>query len=87
MGSNYKQHSQTVADGRDSIIEAAEVLKSIAAKSLGGPGEPHFDMKFKRILVDGDYIVAQIFSTRWVGGTGEHVCDLYRREDARAVEH
>ncbi|KAI3572792.1 hypothetical protein IWW34DRAFT_856359 [Fusarium oxysporum f. sp. albedinis] len=84
---NYKQHSQMVSDGRDSIIEASKVLKSIAAKHWTGPGEPHFNMMFKRILVDGDYIVAQIFSERWPGDAGEHVFDLYRWKNGRVVEH
>ncbi|EEU38459.1 uncharacterized protein NECHADRAFT_88631 [Fusarium vanettenii 77-13-4] len=84
---NYKQHSQLVADGRDSIIEASKVLESIAARHWTGPGEPHFNMNFKRILVDVDYIVAQIFSTRWPGDAGEHVFDLYRWKDGKVVEH
>ncbi|KAK2488231.1 hypothetical protein H9L39_02158, partial [Fusarium oxysporum f. sp. albedinis] len=84
---NYRQHSQMVADGRDSIIEASKVLKSIAAKNWKGPGEPHFNMMFKRILVDGDYIVAQIFSERWPGDAGEHVFDLYRWKNGKVVEH
>ncbi|ENH66332.1 hypothetical protein FOC1_g10001454 [Fusarium oxysporum f. sp. cubense race 1] len=84
---NYKQHSQMVSDGRDSIIEASKVLKSIAAKHWTGPGEPHFNMVFKRILVDGDYIVAQIFSERWPGDAGEHVFDLYRWKNGKVVEH
>ncbi|EXA31964.1 hypothetical protein FOVG_16842 [Fusarium oxysporum f. sp. pisi HDV247] len=84
---NYRQHSQMVADGRDSIIEASKVLKSFAAKNWKGPGEPHFNMMFKRILVDGDYIVAQIFSERWPGDAGEHVFDLYRWKNGKVVEH
>ncbi|KAI8722733.1 hypothetical protein NCS52_00418000 [Fusarium sp. LHS14.1] len=84
---SYKQHSQMVGDGRESIIEASKIIKSIAAKHWKGPGEPHFKMNFKRILVDGDYIVAQIFSTRWPGDTGEHVFDLYRWKNGKAVEH
>ncbi|CAG9953171.1 unnamed protein product [Clonostachys rosea f. rosea IK726] len=84
---NYKQHSQLVADGRESIIEASKILKSIAAKHWTGPGEPHFNMQFKRVLVDGDYIVAQIFSERWPGDSGEHVFDLYRWKNGKVVEH
>ncbi|KAH7460988.1 hypothetical protein FOMA001_g19437 [Fusarium oxysporum f. sp. matthiolae] len=84
---NYKQHSQMVADGRDSIIEAFKILKSIAAKHWTGHGEPHFKVNLKRILVDGDYIVTQIFSERWTGDTGEHVFDLYRWKNGKAVEH
>ncbi|KAG5761242.1 hypothetical protein H9Q72_010643 [Fusarium xylarioides] len=55
---NYKQHSQMVSDSRNSIIKASKVLKSIAAKHWTGPGELYFNMMFKRILVDRDYIVA-----------------------------
>ncbi|KAF5971624.1 hypothetical protein FBULB1_9135 [Fusarium bulbicola] len=84
---NYKQHSQLVADGRDSIIEASKILKSIAAKHWTGLGEPHFNMMFKRILVDGDYVVAQILSERWPGDEGEHVFDLYRWKNGSVVEH
>lgn len=84
---SYKQHSQMVGDGRDSIIEASKVLKSIAAEKWVGPGEPHFKMDFKRILVDGDYVIVQILSTRWPGDTGEHVFDLYRFKNGKVVEH
>ncbi|KAF4462514.1 hypothetical protein FALBO_10657 [Fusarium albosuccineum] len=84
---NYKQHSQLVADGRDSIIEASKFLKSIAAKHWTGSGEPHYNMVFKRILVDGDYVVSQIFSTRWPGDAGEHVFDMYRWKNGKVVEH
>ncbi|KAH7146835.1 hypothetical protein B0J13DRAFT_441499 [Dactylonectria estremocensis] len=83
----YKQHSQMVGDGLESIIEASKVLKSIAAKKWVGPGEPHFQMTFKRILVDGDYVNVQIFSERWPGDTGEHVFDLYRLKNGKFVEH
>ncbi|KAF4498651.1 hypothetical protein FAGAP_5129 [Fusarium agapanthi] len=84
---NYKQHSQLVLDGRDSIIESSKILKSIAAYHWTGPGEPHFNMMFKRILVDGDYVVAQILYERWLGDEGDHVFDLYRWKNGRVVEH
>lgn len=84
---NYKQHSQMVGDGRDSIIEASKILKSIAAKKWTEPGEPHIKMDFRRILVDGNYVTTQILSTRWPGDAGEHVIDLYRWKNGKAVEH
>ncbi|SPN96512.1 uncharacterized protein DNG_00040 [Cephalotrichum gorgonifer] len=86
---SYRQHShsQDIGDGQDSIIEASKVLKSIAAEHWEGPGEPHFKMDFKRILVDGDYVIVQILSTRWPGDTGEHVFDMYRMKNGKFVEH
>jgi predicted SnoaL-like aldol condensation-catalyzing enzyme len=85
---SYKQHSQLVGgSGPDSIIQASKTLKSTAEKNWVGPGQPYVKLIFKRILVDGDYVMVQIFSEGWPSDTGAHVFDLFRLENGKFVEH
>ena len=85
---NYKQHSNmATSDRQDSILEVAQLMKSIAAKKWKGDGEPRFFIDVKRILVDGEYVVCQVHGRRWEGDIGEHVFDMYRYRDGQFVEH
>lgn len=85
---NYKQHStMATSDGQDSIIEVAQLMKSIATKHWAGAGEPHFRIDPKRIMVDGEYVICQVHGRRWEQDSGQHVFDMYRYWDGRFVEH
>lgn len=83
----YKQHSPLVGDGQNSIIEAAKLVRSWVEPKWEGPGEPHANMQFKRVLVDGPYMIVQHHTRRWEGDRGHHVIDIYRVKDGRFAEH
>ncbi|UPL02765.1 hypothetical protein LCI18_013699 [Fusarium solani-melongenae] len=84
----YKQHSQFIGgQGQDSIIAASKALKAMATEIWVGPGEPYVKLNFKKILVDGDHVVVQIFSEGWPSEIGGHVIDVFRLKDGKFVEH
>lgn len=89
----YIQHSPSVADGVDSIFDFGELASKKAAELWGRPQErpvPEFD--FKRIFVDGQYVICHLLATRYPGDLGWVCADFFRlAEDAngdfRVVEH
>lgn len=84
----YKQHSQLIeGQGLDSIIEASKTLKSMAAEKWVGPGDPYVKLNFKKVLVDGDHVIVQIFSEGWPVDSGGHIIDVFRIKDGKFVEH
>ncbi|KAH7089424.1 hypothetical protein FB567DRAFT_520741 [Paraphoma chrysanthemicola] len=85
---NYKQHStMATTDGQNSIIEVAQLMRSIASEHWKGMVEPHFQIEPKRIMVDGEYVICQVHGRRWENDSGQHVIDLYRYRDGQFVEH
>ncbi|CAI7669682.1 unnamed protein product [Penicillium crustosum] len=45
------------------------------------------EIRFKRVLTDGDYIVIQSHVVRWKGDLGLNVFDMLRHIDGEFVEH
>lgn len=85
---SYNQHSQTVdGTGLESIIEVSKILKAVAARKWEGTGEPHVKLSFRRILVDGEYVVCHIYTEGWPGEGGGIVIDVFRLENGKFVEH
>lgn len=75
----YIQHSPSVADGLDSIFDFGELASKQAAELWGKPNErpvPEFD--FKRIFVDGDFVICHLLATRFPGDRGWNCVDIFR---------
>lgn len=84
---NYKQHNAWATDGPDSIIDVAKWLQKSCIENWTGSGEPHCDFQYKRILVDGEYVLCQFRGVRYPGDIGHYVWDLYRFQDGKWAEH
>ncbi|KAI8932567.1 hypothetical protein NX059_010743 [Plenodomus lindquistii] len=85
---SYNQHSQSaVGTGLESIIYVSKLLKAAAAKEWKGTGEPYVNLKFERVLIDGDYVICHIYTEGWPGVGGGIVFDVFRVENGKLVEH
>ena len=74
MREDYKQHNQTVKDGRAGFIEFA-----------GFFFQQHPKMRVVKILEDGDMVC--VFFECTVDSGVNKVCDLYRLQDGLLAEH
>lgn len=82
----YKQHNPEVGDGPESIIEFSELANKKIQGLIGNAAESP-EIRFKRVLTDGDYIVIQSHVVRWKGDLGLNVFDMLRHIDGEFVEH
>ncbi len=78
VGSYYRQHNPTVADGKAAIIEALH-------KWLPATPELHYD--FKNIWSDGDRVIVHSLVTTSPQDRGMAVVDIFRLEHGKVVEH
>ncbi|USP82868.1 hypothetical protein yc1106_10142 [Curvularia clavata] len=83
---NYKQHDPLVGDGQQSIIDFSAVMEKRTEEITGKPsGIP--EIRFKRILVDGEFVFVHVHSLRWPDDIGIAVMDLFRFKDGVFTEH
>ncbi|TVY79145.1 hypothetical protein Focb16_v008193 [Fusarium oxysporum f. sp. cubense] len=83
---DYKQHDPMVGDGRQSIIEFFNFMQDKTTEIIGRTA-PIPDIFFKRILVDGPYVIVHAHVRRWPEDEGLAVVDLFRYENGLFVEH
>lgn len=76
VGDPYVQHNPTIADGRQTAIDALDSKFR----------HPDARFEIKKILVDGDLAVVHVraFPT---GGREAAVADFFRLENGKIVEH
>ena len=78
-GANYRQHNPLIEDGVAGV-------KKFAAWVMAN--HPDARCEIKRVFADGDHV---ILHSHWHGLSdnprGEAVVDIFRLEDAKAVEH
>ena len=72
----YIQHNPTIADGRESAINALHDKFA----------HPNANFEIKKILVDGDLAVVHVRAFP-SGGKEAAVADFYRLENGKIVEH
>src|SRR6266498_750717 len=87
---DYKQHNPLVGDGAESIIEFGELMKAAAAEQAKEAGKKVFEkpeLRYKHLLVDGEFIVVHVHAVRWEGDLGMNIFDLFRYRDGLFVEH
>lgn len=80
LSSTYKQHHPMLADGPDSVFAFATKQRE---KANGRSPEFHF----KRILVDGDFVMTHRHIIRWPGDRGLQLFDMFRMQEGLFTEH
>jgi predicted SnoaL-like aldol condensation-catalyzing enzyme len=78
VGSSYRQHNPTVADGRQPFIDYVEGF----AKAF-----PNFRIDFKRFVAEGDLVVVHSHLVPKPGDRGMAVMDIFRVNYGKVVEH
>jgi predicted SnoaL-like aldol condensation-catalyzing enzyme len=85
---DYKQHNPLVGDGRQSIVDFGELMAKLATKGWNNGGKvPEAELRYKHILVDGDFITVHVHAIRWPGDRGTNVIDIFRFQNGLFCEH
>jgi predicted SnoaL-like aldol condensation-catalyzing enzyme len=77
LGSEYKQHNPTAADGKEGLRSFIDFLKARFPTQRG---------EIKRVIAEGDLVVLHVHSTRGEG-PGRAIVDIFRVRDGKVVEH
>ncbi|MFX0580463.1 ester cyclase [Nocardia nepalensis] len=75
---HYIQHNPEIADGFDGLLARLTRLKE---------GAPNLRAEVKRIVAEGDYVVAHVHGVREPGDRGLAIMDIFRLDDGKLVEH
>jgi predicted SnoaL-like aldol condensation-catalyzing enzyme len=78
LGSQYKQHNPTAADGAEGLRGFIDFLKMRFPNQRG---------EIKRVIAEGDLVVLHVHSTRGDGTPGRAIVDIFRIENGKVVEH
>ena len=78
LGSQYKQHNPTAADGAEGLRAFIDFLKARYPNQRG---------EIKRIVAEGDLVVLHVHSTRGDDTPGRAIVDIFRIENGKVVEH
>ncbi|WP_327095566.1 nuclear transport factor 2 family protein [Nocardia vinacea] len=78
FGTHYTQHNPEIADGFDGLLARLTGLKE---------GAPKLRVEVKRIVAEGDYVVAHVHGVREPGDRGLAIMDIFRLADGKLVEH
>jgi predicted SnoaL-like aldol condensation-catalyzing enzyme len=78
LGSHYKQHNPTAADGAEGLSAFIDFLKARYPNQRG---------EIKRVIAEGDLVVLHVHSTRDDGTPGRAIVDIFRVENGKVVEH
>src|SRR6187549_668499 len=78
LGSQYKQHNPTAADGAEGLKGFIDFLKAKFPKQRGD---------IKLVVAEGDKVVLHVHSTRDDGTPGRAIVDIFRVENGKVVEH
>ena len=78
LGSNYRQHNPTAADGAEGLRTFIDFLKMRYPNQRGA---------IKRVIAEGDLVVLHVHSTRGDDTPGRAIVDVFRIENGKVVEH
>jgi predicted SnoaL-like aldol condensation-catalyzing enzyme len=78
LGSAYKQHNPTAADGAEGLRAFIDFLKMRFPNQRG---------EIKRVIAEGDLVVLHVHSTRGDGTPGRAIVDIFRIDNGKVVEH
>jgi predicted SnoaL-like aldol condensation-catalyzing enzyme len=78
LGSSYKQHNPTAADGAEGLRAFIDFLKTRFPNQRG---------EIKRVIAEGDLVVLHVHSTRGDETPGRAIVDIFRIENGKVVEH
>jgi predicted SnoaL-like aldol condensation-catalyzing enzyme len=78
LGSGYKQHNPTAADGREGLRGFIDFLKARYPEQRG---------EIKRVIAEGNLVVLHVHSTRGDGTPGRAIVDIFAIDGGKVVEH
>ena len=78
LGTEYKQHNPTAADGPEGLRAFIDFLKMRFPNQRG---------EIKRVIAEGDLVVLHVHSTRGDDTPGRAIVDIFRVENGKVVEH
>jgi predicted SnoaL-like aldol condensation-catalyzing enzyme len=78
LGSEYKQHNPTAADGAEGLRGFIDFLKARFPNQRG---------EIKRVIAEGDLVVLHVHSTRGDDTPGRAIVDIFRIDNGKVVEH
>jgi predicted SnoaL-like aldol condensation-catalyzing enzyme len=78
IGERYIQHNPLVADGPAGLAAFVELLKQRF---------PNLRGEVKRMVAEGEYVVAHVHGVREPGQLGMAIVDIFRLENLKIVEH
>jgi predicted SnoaL-like aldol condensation-catalyzing enzyme len=78
LGSSYRQHNPTAADGAEGLRAFIDFLKTRFPNQRG---------EIKRVVAEGDLVVLHVHSTRGDDTPGRAIVDIFRVENGKVVEH
>lgn len=85
---DYKQHDQSVGTGRESIIDFAKNMRAEQIAKGVDPKEPGYvHIEYKRIFVDGEYVVPHMHIVRFPGDEGLQGIEPLSYKDGVFREH
>ena len=78
LGSGYKQHNPTAADGAEGLKGFIAYLKQTF---------PQTHSEITMAFADGDYVILRVHAVRTPGTLGNAIVDIFRLENGKVVEH
>ena len=78
LGSQYRQHNPTAADGAEGLRAFIDFLKARFPNQRG---------EIVRVIAEGDLVVLHVHSTRGDDTPGRAIVDIFRVENGKIVEH
>ena len=78
LGSSYRQHNPTAADGAEGLRGFIDFLKMRFPNQRG---------EIKRVIAEGDLVMLHVHSTRGDDTPGRAIVDIFRIENGKVVEH
>jgi len=78
LGSGYKQHNPTAADGPEGLKGLIAFLKT---------SFPQTHSEITASFADGDYVILRVHAVRTPGTLGNAIVDIFRLENGKIVEH
>jgi predicted SnoaL-like aldol condensation-catalyzing enzyme len=78
IGDRYVQHNPLIGDGIDGLRARLAYVKEAF---------PALHVEARRLVAEGDYVVAHVHGVRAPGQRGLAIVDIFRLEDGKLVEH
>lgn len=78
IGSRYKQHNPTAADGVEGLKGYIQWLHD---------NYPNAHSEIKKIFVDGDYVILHVHFVLEPGTRGLAIVDIFKLEQNKIIEH
>lgn len=78
IAKDYLQHSSLAKPGREALKDWLDFVRRES---------PQATQKIYRIVAEEDHVVTHQHVVRWPGDPGFAVCDIFRIEDGKIVEH